>query len=63
MADSRHFEKSKNRHISAMVGPIGAKFGHKTIAHIGVKNFEFLKSTMVESRHLKEINRHNSAAV
>ena len=46
-----------------MVGPIGAKFGHKTIAHIGVKNFEFLKSTMVESRHLKEINRHNSAAV
>jgi len=27
MADSRHFEKSKTRHISAMVLPIGTKFG------------------------------------
>jgi len=26
MADARHLEKSKNRHISATVEPIGTKF-------------------------------------
>jgi len=33
MADGRHLEKWKNRHISAMVGPISTKFG--TATHFG----------------------------
>jgi len=30
MADDRHLEKSKNRHISATVTPISTKFGMAT---------------------------------
>ena len=36
MTDGRHFEKSKNGHISAMIRQINAKFG--TVGHIGPLN-------------------------
>jgi len=36
MADGRHLEKLKNRHISATVGPIGTKF--RMLTHIGPHN-------------------------
>jgi len=36
MADDRHLEKSKNCHISAMIGPIGTKC--RTMTYIGLFN-------------------------
>jgi len=36
MADSHHFEKSKNGHISAIVWPFSIKFG--TVMDIGLLN-------------------------
>jgi len=36
MEDGRHHEKSKNRHISPTVAPIGMKFG--TMMHVDPAN-------------------------
>jgi len=68
MADFRHFESSKNAHISAMVHAINTKFG--TLMPIGPanrfrsQNFQLLKIQDGGRRHLKKLkNGHDSATV
>ena len=53
----RHFEKSKNSHISAAVGPILTKFGtmmqFDPVDRPTVKNLKFSKSKMAAAAILK----------
>jgi len=50
--DRRHFEKLKNRHISATLSPIAMKFC--TTKHTDrVKILNFKKSKTADGRHFK----------
>jgi len=56
---SRYFEKSKNRHILATVGPIDTKYGtlttFLTLPSLKVSNFQ--KSKMAAGRRSEKIEK------
>ena len=57
MADGRHLEKCKNRHISAVVWPISMKFRTMTqldlLTVLTVQNLKFQKSKIAATAILK----------
>ena len=59
MADGRHLEKSKNRHILAAVQSIFTKFGtlvqFEPLTVLAVKNFKFWKFKMAAAAILKNL--------
>ena len=61
MADGRHLEKSKMRHISAVDWPILMKFGRLTqigpTKRISRQKFEFLKTQDLSLIHISEPTR------